>query len=80
MYCEAARLLTRSMIKLMGTSNAFQKCNIMTQDGQDFDGSALMVTAKSAEGPEGDSQALVFPNTDNKYTKDIAEIDKAMGD
>jgi hypothetical protein len=23
---------------------------------------------------------LVFPNTDNKYTKDIAEIDKAMGD
>lgn len=79
MYREAAGPLTRSMMKLVGTSDAFQKCNVTTQDVWDFDGSAL-VTAESAEGPEGDSQALVFPNTDNKYTKDIAEIDKAMGD
>ena len=41
-------------------------------------GSAL-ITAESASGPSGDVQALVFPNTDVKYLKDIAEIDSKLG-
>ena len=41
-------------------------------------GSAL-ITAEAASGPSGDVQALVFPNTDVKYLKDIAEIDTSFG-
>jgi len=79
MYREAAGPLTRSMMKLVGTTEDFRKCNVTTQDIWDFDGSAL-VTAESPTGAEGDAQAMVFANTDNKYTNDIATIDKAMGD
>lgn len=79
MYREAAGPLTRSMMKLVGTTDDYRKCNVTTQDVWDFDGSAL-VTVESPAGPQSDSQALVFPNTDNKYTKDIQTIDKAMGD
>merc|ERR1711862_328993 len=51
---------------------------VKAQDVWDFDGSALL-TAQAQSGPSGDVQALVFPNTDVKYLKDIREINKAMG-
>ena len=38
-----------------------------------------MITAQ-AEQASADVQAMVLPNTDNKYTNDIATIDAAMGD
>jgi hypothetical protein len=44
----------------------------------DFDGSAV-VTAEASTGAEDDVQALVQPNTDTKYTRDIAAMDRAMG-
>eukprot|EP00816_Leptocylindrus_hargravesii_P005441 CAMPEP_0196821056 /NCGR_PEP_ID=MMETSP1362-20130617/77600_1 /TAXON_ID=163516 /ORGANISM="Leptocylindrus danicus, Strain CCMP1856" /LENGTH=391 /DNA_ID=CAMNT_0042200119 /DNA_START=98 /DNA_END=1270 /DNA_ORIENTATION=- len=56
-----------------------KKPNIITQDVWDFDGSAL-ITAEAGTGPSDDVQALVFPNTDNKYTRDIRDIDAAMQD
>lgn len=51
---------------------------IKNQDIWDFDGSALW-TAEAKEGASADVQALVFPNTDTKYLKDIAQISEAMG-
>lgn len=51
---------------------------ITAQDIYDFDGSALM-TAEAAAGPEGDVQALIFANTDNKYLKDISSIHEHLG-
>ena len=56
-----------------------KKPNVITQDIWDFDGSAL-ITAVAGTGPSDDVQALVFPNTDNKYTRDIRDIDAAMKD
>lgn len=53
--------------------------NVTAQDIWDFDGSAL-VTAQSVAGPAGDVQAMVFANTDNKYTTDIAAISETMGE
>jgi hypothetical protein len=55
-----------------------QKPVVRVQDIWDFDGSAV-VTAEAAQGPVNDVQALVQPNTDTKYTRDIATMDKAMG-
>ena len=52
--------------------------NVISQDIWDFDGSAL-ITAEHANA-SGDVQAMVQPNTDNKYTNDIGTIDRAMGD
>eukprot|EP00980_Cylindrotheca_fusiformis_P005305 scaffold1136_cov146-Cylindrotheca_fusiformis.AAC.18 len=51
---------------------------IQEQDIWDFDGSALH-TAQAADGPNGDIQALVFPNTDVKYIRDIEEISQNLG-
>lgn len=51
---------------------------IVTQDIYDFDGSALM-TAEAAAGSADDVQALIFPNTDNKYLKDISSIHESFG-
>lgn len=52
---------------------------IQEQDIWDFDGSALF-TAEAKAGANGDIQAMLFANTDVKYTNDIESIDKAMGD
>jgi hypothetical protein len=79
MYREAAGPLTQSLLRAVGTTEDFRKPNVTTQDIWDFDGTAL-VTAECSTGPQDDVQALVFPNTDNKYTRDIQEIDKAMKD
>lgn len=51
---------------------------VRSQDIWDFDGSAL-ITAEHANA-SGDVQAMVQPNTDNKYTNDIGTIDRATGD
>jgi len=90
MYREAAGPLTRDLLKQVkaptkqdSTSDAYatslsKQPTVKTQDIWDFDGSAL-VTAEH-ESPSADVQAMVLPNTDNKYTNDIATIDQAMGD
>ena len=51
---------------------------VTAEDVWDFDGSAI-ISAKAAAGPHGDVTALVFPNTDTKYLKDIESIDKEVG-
>jgi hypothetical protein len=50
---------------------------LRAQDIWDFDGSALH-TAEAAEGPSADIQAMVLPNTDVKYIRDIEKISEAM--
>lgn len=79
MYREAAGPLTRSLLRSVGTTEDYRRPNVTTQVIWDFDGTAL-VTAECPTGPAGDVQAMVFPNTDNKYTKDIETIDKDMKD
>jgi len=61
------------------SQNQWMPPKIIEQDIWDFDGSALH-TAEANAGPSGDIQALVFPNTDVKYIKDIDEISTNMGD
>jgi hypothetical protein len=91
MYREAAKPLTEALlheIRAIATNLQTEEeaksgkdkypPTIRTQDIWDFDGSAL-VTAEAAIGPSGDVQALVFPNTDDKYLNDIASIDKNLG-
>jgi hypothetical protein len=86
MYREAAKPMTVSLLKqvraptIASTIDAagFTRPPAVTaQDVWDFDGSAL-VTAQAATGPADDVQALVQPNTDDRYTTDIAAIDGAM--
>mmetsp|Transcript_9790 Transcript_9790/g.12924 ORF Transcript_9790/g.12924 Transcript_9790/m.12924 type:complete len:383 (-) Transcript_9790:57-1205(-) len=87
MYREAAGPLTRELLKQVKAPtkqdtapNQFVKPpTVKSQDIWDFDGSAL-ITAESSVGPSADVQAMVLPNTDVKYTKDIATINEAMGD
>mmetsp|Transcript_21956 Transcript_21956/g.36328 ORF Transcript_21956/g.36328 Transcript_21956/m.36328 type:complete len:389 (+) Transcript_21956:253-1419(+) len=83
MYREAGKPLSRALLKEIKTSNATANAvlppNVVDKDIWDFDGSALM-TAEAQQGPEDDVQALIFANTDVKYVRDIAKIDKAMGD
>ena len=38
-----------------------------------------MISAEAAAGPSGDVQALVFPNTDVKYLRDISEVNGNLG-
>jgi Domain of unknown function (DUF1995) len=90
MYREAAGPLTRGLLSLLrchaqnATSTATTTMEwtkpptVSSHDVWDFDGSAL-ITAQSSIGPLGDVQALVQPNTDNRYTRDIAALDAAMG-
>jgi hypothetical protein len=51
---------------------------IKVQNIWDFDGTAL-ITAEAAAGPSGDVQAMVFPNTDVKYLKDIGDVNLSFG-
>lgn len=91
MYREAGRPLTESLLREV---RAFAKESsdaenedketsrmphqVTAEDIWDFDGSAL-VTAKAAAGSHGDVKAVVFPNTDTKYLKDIEELDSEVG-
>jgi Domain of unknown function (DUF1995) len=82
---ESAKPLTKALLKQIHaptkqgeTVDLKLPPNIKEQDIWDFDGSAL-ITAEAQAGANGDVQAMVLPNTDTKYTNDIATIDKAMG-
>ena len=80
MYREAAKPLTTALLaEINPSTQPMMPPKVSAQDIWDFDGSALL-TAQGREGPETDVQALVFANTDEKYIKDIATIDAAMGD
>lgn len=87
MYREAAGPLARKLLEEIRAPTSpdnvdktllKQAPNVTTQIIWDFDGSAL-ITAEAATGAQDDVQALVFSNTDTKYTRDIQTIDKAMG-
>lgn len=91
MYREAGRPLTEALLREVRApaksiqteeeknsgKEAFPP-EVSAQNIWDFDGSAL-VTAQSAVGPSGDVQAMVFPNTDVKYLKDIGKINESFG-
>mmetsp|Transcript_19148 Transcript_19148/g.22136 ORF Transcript_19148/g.22136 Transcript_19148/m.22136 type:complete len:405 (-) Transcript_19148:174-1388(-) len=91
MYREAGRPLTEALLsEIRATAKDIQTekekksgkesfvPQIKTQDIWDFDGSAI-ITAEAAQGPSGDVQALVFPNTDVKYLNDISQINEQVG-
>ena len=91
MYREAAGPMTRELMRILRAPTARPSSDdevylsslrkpplVKEQDVWDFDGSAI-IAAEASTGSHDDVQALVFPNTDNKYTKDIAQMDRAMG-
>jgi hypothetical protein len=86
MYREAGKPLTDALLREVsaptksadGGNDQRLPPEIKSQDLWDFDGSALH-TAEAKLGASGDVQALVFPNTDVKYIKDIETISEAMG-
>lgn len=87
MYRESGRPLTDALLrevraptKNVDTFPEERRTNpdLKAQDIWDFDGTALHV-AEAAEGPSADIQAMVFPNTDNKYLEDIDKVSDAMG-
>lgn len=62
-----------------GTTTSTRMPPVVTaEEIWDFDGSAI-VSAQAAGGSHGDVKAVVFPNTDTKYLKDIESIDKDVG-
>lgn len=90
-YREAGRPLTEALLKEIRapakTLQTEEEKNsgkeafppeVVAQDIWDFDGSA-MITAQAASGPSSDVQAMVFPNTDVKYLKDIGNIHESLG-
>ena len=87
MYRRAAGPLTRALLsEVRAPTNkdndalrSAYRPNITSEDVWDFDGSAI-ITAEAATGSEDNVKALVFPNTDNKYSNDIKKIDENMGD
>lgn len=88
MYREGARPLAMDLVaqiraptgKAMDSpKKMYSHVKVFDRDIWDFDGSAL-ITAEAAAGPEADLQALVMPNTDTKYLKDIQTISQAMGE
>lgn len=91
MYREAGKPLTEALLReVRAVATTLQSDSeknsgkstfppvIKAQDIWDFDGSAL-ITAEAASGPSGDVQAMVFPNTDVKYLKDIQTINESLG-
>jgi len=87
MYRESGRPLTDALLrevraptKNVDTFPEERRTNpdLKAQDIWDFDGTALH-TAEAAEGASADIQAMVFPNTDNKYLEDIDKVSDAMG-
>lgn len=91
MYRESARPLTEALLREVravstnegtddssGTSQSNMPPTVTAEDVWDFDGSAI-ISAKAASGSKGDVTALVFPNTDTKYLKDIESLDKSVG-
>ena len=80
MYREAAKPLTMDLLKtIRPNTSAIYSPTVTAQDIWDFDGSAIH-SAEVKDNPKDDVQALVFPNTDLRYLRDIDTIDKVMGD
>ena len=85
MYREAAKPMTEQLLEmLLVPTQSEGECfsrrnNVTSQDVWDFDGSGV-VTAESPLGASADVQALVQPNTDTKYLKDIQTMDAVMKD
>ncbi|GAX13883.1 hypothetical protein FisN_5Lh221 [Fistulifera solaris] len=80
MYREAAKPLARELLRsIRVSSEQILSPVVKDQEIWDFDGSALH-SAEAQEGAKFDVQALVFPNTDVKYIKDIETIDHDMKD
>ena len=79
MYREAGGPLTNSLLQELVRTMLAGGGTIKQQDLWDFDGSALHTVEATTDGPRGDIQAVVFPNTDVKYLNDIDEISKSMG-
>ena len=92
-YREAGRPLTEALLREVSAyskdssvDNEEQQASqqsrtapeVTTEDIWDFDGSAIS-TAKAAGGSHGDVKAVVFPNIDMKYLKDIESIVKDVG-
>jgi len=85
MYRESAGPLTRDFLETIKapTSNvtdllSVYKPNITSKDIWDFDGSA-MFEANAVTGNYDNVLAMVFPNTDIKYTNDIRRKDDEAG-
>eukprot|EP00581_Thalassiosira_minuscula_P009331 CAMPEP_0183706206 /NCGR_PEP_ID=MMETSP0737-20130205/3099_1 /TAXON_ID=385413 /ORGANISM="Thalassiosira miniscula, Strain CCMP1093" /LENGTH=390 /DNA_ID=CAMNT_0025933557 /DNA_START=48 /DNA_END=1220 /DNA_ORIENTATION=+ len=91
MYREAGRPLTESLLREVSAyskkeiaeenndaSQSRMPPEVTAEDIWDFDGSAI-ISAKAAGGPHGDVAAIVFPNTDTKYLKDIESIAETVG-
>lgn len=72
MYRESAKPLS---LELMRQINAepYALSNVTAKDIWDFDGSATMTT-------QSNNTALIFANTDIKYTRDIQKLDQEVGD
>ncbi|KAL7511972.1 hypothetical protein ACHAXN_008929 [Cyclotella atomus] len=80
MFREAGCPLTEALLREVHVGSSNQSSNpsvIATKDVWDFDGSAIC-TATSENG-ETDVTALIFPNTDSKYLKDIESISNQVG-
>jgi hypothetical protein len=88
MYREAAGPLTRELLRQVRVSPTntsgdtaatswTNKPNVTSQDIWDFDGSAWV--AATYEGTYNTIQAMVLPNTDNKYTLDIQGMSESLG-
>jgi hypothetical protein len=80
MFREAGRPLTEALLREVRVDTSSQSSlppTVTTEDVWDFDGSAI--SKASAENKEGDVTALIFPNTDMKYLKDIESIAKEIG-
>eukprot|EP00548_Thalassiothrix_antarctica_P008669 CAMPEP_0194154106 /NCGR_PEP_ID=MMETSP0152-20130528/59216_1 /TAXON_ID=1049557 /ORGANISM="Thalassiothrix antarctica, Strain L6-D1" /LENGTH=308 /DNA_ID=CAMNT_0038859915 /DNA_START=185 /DNA_END=1111 /DNA_ORIENTATION=- len=73
MYRESAKPLTLEMMKQL-YADPYAKSNVTAQDIWDFDGSAIMTTTQS------NHTALIFANTDIKYTRDIQKLDEELAD
>lgn len=93
MYREAGRPLTESLLsevrafaKISAEDTEERETlqsnrmppEVRAEDIWGFDGSAK-ISSQSAAGSRGDVTAVVFPNTDTKYLKDIESFDKEVG-
>lgn len=82
MFREAGRPLTEALLREVNVDSSGQSNlppTITTKDIWDFDGSAIISSKTGSQHRGGDVTALVFPNTDSKYLRDIETIDGDVG-
>ena len=80
MFREAGCPLTEELLREVQVgprSESNVPPTVTTNDVWDFDGSAI--SKATSENEEADVTALIFPNTDTKYLKDIENISKEVG-